>query len=585
MISHKQVKDGQEFVRERLRDGCLLCLFGSHSNFTAPTVMKPTASQPLNKPSSITRPKQHPSSVCGGFHIAEEEGTGLNHVFPFLSQESTEDRIVYPEYRRSRPIAAGQPTILEDDVQHDDQSLEMPTLHMALNIVTSAKPTHVAPDPAPRIIIPDEEGRGLGHVYPFLNHDKKDRQSSCQQAVTNLKEKDNMSFPVNEYNEREGFGKDEVHVEPHASVEGEEGIVSEHGRWSIIPTTLPSRDETKTCSLEEEASGLAHVFPFLTPRGPEKKCASTTSNVAHEAARSVAAKNDPSMRSPIVEMSQLAGSSYILDDFPQTSHTFAAPSKAFEGFLSTHQAIIERQATQDIQSVAVFEHRHKILNKAAEFLTAEAQAHKCADHCPSDSNKPSRTNTGISPSPAGDDKISTSIFLKELLDHARPSPPSSPDLESIDYTWSRDHPVPFNSPAPSLSSSSSSSASTIVIKPSLRAKEAQQAANARTINCNSNALVTWLATFHDGLEDETNSKAKNERYGGFSAPLHFRLWKRVTSNTAINHGEESQGPEASKTQKRREERKRAKALMKAAKEKVEVAVSIVPTPALERRNV
>ena len=189
--------------------------------------------------------------------VPEEEGTGLGHIFPFLNPEHNPERLENP---------------LESDIDAEEQnatvipepSADGPVLTEEGNDEDDAKAKTTNADEAnavaPESLIPEGEGTGLGHVFPFENpnYEPESLENPHDAETYNMEQKDAVT--------------PERPADVPAKVEERKDENSTLKRNMSIYAKVNKKkaDDAKAVALEsfapeEEGSGLGHVFPFLNP--------------------------------------------------------------------------------------------------------------------------------------------------------------------------------------------------------------------------------------------------------------------------------------------------------------------------------
>ncbi|KAL9129705.1 MAG: hypothetical protein Q9217_001908 [Psora testacea] len=564
-VSRKQVKTDQGQVRKQLRDGCILCLFGSHINFTASRESVELVDSDTSDIASIlTAPEQGSPSEFEDFHIPEEEGSGLYHVFPTVDEASIDGQIEYPEYHCWVPMAEKQLATLANGLEKDDHDTDSLNLHVPPEKVVCSEQFRVAQNLAAATFAP-EEGCGLGHVYNFLNHRIHDEK------IHGRKEGDNL--PTNAINiehplvtDKElGLQNDESHS---LAEEVEKASDKQSGEVAAL-TASATREETQNLIPEEEGFGLAHVFPFLNQSEPEEQSSSSLS---------VASVNNSE-----------------LDNLPIPAHKLAAASKAMTGFLSAHQAVIEQQAAQHHNNVSLSNHRLRVLEEAGRFLGTEAKAREALHQGAAHDAGPSQ-DIGAADLAVVDDKTTTSMRAKNVASSNDPLGSASLDLGSLDSLQQTIGPrgtfASATNPSFDPQASNPERASPPAHEhPSEQQSEKDSIKEVPEVDNNPHII----SSSNDDVQPTMPKAIKNddEQMEGFPAPRGFHLWERLTppffthrtaedispstTSCPIERDDTTEQPadimEArhvpepgkgdgrtlSKTQKRRLERKRAKA--------------------------
>ncbi|MDI1492852.1 MAG: hypothetical protein OHK93_004635 [Ramalina farinacea] len=203
------------------------------------------------------------TSAIAQEHLAPaEEGTGLGHVFPFLNPEHNPEPLENPHESNTDAEEQNATVIPEPSADGPVQTEEVQTEEG--NDEDGAKADMTKADEAnavaPESFIPEEEGTGLGHVFPFENpnyepeslenpHDAETHNMEQKEVVTSEHPAD---VPVRTKEQKDENSTLERNMSVLAKVNKKK---AEDARAVALASFAP----------EEEGTGLGHVFPFLNP--------------------------------------------------------------------------------------------------------------------------------------------------------------------------------------------------------------------------------------------------------------------------------------------------------------------------------
>ena len=189
--------------------------------------------------------------------IPEEEGTGLGHVVPFLNPEHNSEPLENAlgpatDAEEQNAIVISEPPA-ETPVQTEEEKDEN-------NAKANMEEADEAKLVVPESFIPEEEGTGLGHVFPFLNpnYEPESLENPYDAGRHNMEQVDIVT----------------PECRPDVSAKTEEqkdkNSIPERNMRVLAKVNKKKADDAKAVALEsfapeEEGTGLGHVFPFLNP--------------------------------------------------------------------------------------------------------------------------------------------------------------------------------------------------------------------------------------------------------------------------------------------------------------------------------
>ena len=493
----------------------------------------------------------------------EEEGCGLNHIFPFLAKND-------PEIMEENIGLDIKPKTDVDNIQdpgeRDHQALTSSKTEASSDMARNANEEEKVPNHIGAYSGSGQES--FVEVKPY-GEDSMIQNCACQATSSKNKKHDLHSYVTcPEPCETDNFfvplgeGSGLSHVFPFLVLNKKEDPplpAIRDADSNIVEIPPPNSPKLKVLSADDcpgvrnEESELRHVFPFLN-EAVDKKGENTDQHIME------AEEDEEAMRKSTHTLSFTDDSVSSSDLFPE--------------YVAAGQSVLAKQQSQVQSYIASQYSRFEDLNFASSKADPEEDIVN-REYQPSPKANP-RSSDARDPELRAE-KVFTALPPASSTQTASSPTSTSLDSKAVDISFSPAKSVDFTSGSisePSPSPSESRKQHYDEGSPSKRMRSA--------------------TTIDDKVLDETLEDPKAEsanRVGLFPAPEGFNQWSGLThsapadGNQGVNEqsvpnadceskvGNRSErgntvaeAPKSSKTQKRREERKRAKALKKAKAE-------------------
>ena len=399
------------------------------------------------------------------------------------------------------------------------------------------------------------KGEGLSHVFPFLTdsdslrvvkYPKFSRLNTMaeENAVLSKESRamtDHNDVDQDRKNDSDGDNKDgtikqaatdlvvEENNPEHESSQPNYEVKDHNSDVDNQPRTQKSNGEdmTRTSELaaevsksddleqlfipEGEGTGLGHVFPFLIQLGPNEQSPTATDPRS---------KQNSQFQKPLK----------------------VKASRSMTDFTEPHQKIIDHHAAQDHEGTVLSKHQFQVLRAALKYLAAEGLGKDAVEEDTQDRDQAVASKTVTKERDFEGEKVL--IKPKETTDTA----PSNQitNLDSSDMSWSVDTPVAVSSPAAAESGFST------ILNGSQHPKTCEAPNEAHVQDPSSGTC----AAYRQGTTSNGSTVPQTTKPTAQSSPIQD---KAEISDPTTKSGR-PQTLTRSKTQRRRDQRNRAKAL-------------------------
>ena len=341
------------------------------------------------------------------------------------------------------------------------------------------------------------------------NSDDDNKDETIKQAATDLvAEENNPEHESSQPNYEVEDHESDVDNQPKT----QEGNGEDMTRDSELATEVSNFDESTQLFIpEEEGIGLGHVFPFLTQLSPSEQSPTATAPRSKE-------------------------------DSQIQKHLRVKASTSTTDFPEPHQKIVEYQGAQDREGAMLSKHQFQVLRAALKYLAAEGLGKDAVEEDTQDRDQAVASKTVTKERDFEGEKVL--IKPKETTDTA----PSNQitNLDSSDMSWSVDTPVAVSSPAAAESGFST------ILNGSQHPKTCEASNEAHVQYPKPGSCAAYS-------QDTTSNGPTIPQTTKLTAPSSPIQNKSEISNATASSGR-PQTLTRSKTQRRRDQRNRAKAL-------------------------